>query len=109
MDSRQYYSFSLFCLLCMMPVCLSAQGKKISYQDLRRPAGATMYHTPVGLCEDYPEETTNLTVIRNDMEAMKKADVHLLRIAFGWDGIMAEKDKYDWLFWDDYVKMAVDE
>ncbi|UCE07336.1 MAG: cellulase family glycosylhydrolase, partial [bacterium] len=62
-----------------------------------------------GLCEDYPEETTTLEIIRNDMELLKRTGVNLLRISFGWDAIEAKKDQYDWLFWDDYVKMAVDE
>src|SRR5690606_21769511 len=61
------------------------------------------------LCEDYPEETTTMEIIKGDFEFLKKHGVKLLRISFGWDAIEAEEGKYDWLFWDDYVKMAVDD
>jgi polysaccharide biosynthesis protein PslG len=82
---------------------------QLLYDKLIRPADAVYYHVPVGLCEDYPEETTTLEIIRNDMEFLKAAEVNLLRISFGWDGIEEEKDVYNWLFWDDFVRMAVDE
>jgi len=79
------------------------------YDRLFRPAGVEYYHVPVGLCEDYPEESTTLDGIRKDFEFLKNSNIDLLRISFGWDAIEAEKDKYDWLFWDDFVKMAVEE
>ncbi len=85
------------------------QNHKLIYEQLLRPADAKFYHVPLGLCEDYPEETTTLEIIRNDMELLKRSGINLLRISFGWDGIETAKDQYDWLFWDDYVKMAVDE
>lgn len=88
---------------------LSAQSAKISYADLLRPPGHTYHHVPIGLCEDYPEESTTPAIIRGDMELLKRSGIKLLRIAFGWDGIEGKKGAYDWLFWDDYVKMAVDE
>jgi len=70
---------------------------------------AEFVHIPVGLCEDYPEETTTMEIIYNDMELLKRTGVDLLRISFGWDAIEAQKDQYDWLFWDDYVKTAVNQ
>jgi len=79
------------------------------YDTLIKPTDVEYYHVPVGLCEDYPEETTTIGIIRNDMEILKAAEVNLLRISFGWDGIEEEKDVYDWLFWDDFVRIAVDE
>ena len=33
----------------------------------------------------------------------------LLRVSFGWDAIEEEKDEYNWHFWDEFVRMAVDE
>lgn len=86
-----------------------AQNHKLIYDQLRKPQDAVYYHVPIGLCEDYPEETTTLEIIRNDMELLKRSGINLLRISFGWDGIEEEKDKYNWRFWDDYVRMAVDE
>jgi len=64
---------------------------------------------PVGLCEDYPEETTTMQIIRNDFEFLKKYGIKFLRISFGWDAIEEVEGKYNWLFWDDYVNTAVNE
>ncbi len=88
---------------------LQAQTRKGIYDELLRPTGALMYHVPVGTCEDYPEETTTPELIHNDMEMLKRAHINLLRISFGWDGIEDIPGKYNWLFWDDYVKSAVDD
>src|SRR5512147_1801761 len=85
------------------------QSKNLIYDQLERPDNAAYYHVPVGLCEDYPEETTTMTIIKNDFEFLKKHNVNLLRISFGWDAIETEKGKFDWLFWDDFVRMAVDD
>lgn len=82
---------------------------KLIYDQLLRPESAEYYHVPIGLCEDYPEETTTMEIIRGDMELLKRTDIDLLRISFGWDGIETAKDQYEWLFWDDYVKMAVED
>ena len=85
------------------------QNHRLIYDQLLRPVDAEFYHVAIGLCEDYPEETTTLEIIRNDMELLKRGGINLLRISFGWDGIETAKNEYDWLFWDDYVRMAVDE
>ncbi len=86
-----------------------AQPSAPSVDRLLRPADASFYHTPVGLCEDYPEESTTLDIIRGDLEVLRRSGVNVLRISFGWDGIEAEKDVYDWMFWDDFVRLAVDD
>lgn len=86
-----------------------AQTETLIYDALMRSELAAFYQTPLGLCEDYPEETTTLEIIRSDMELLKRSGVKLLRISFGWDAIESEQDQYDWLFWDEFVRMAVDE
>jgi hypothetical protein len=88
---------------------LWAQPRHTIYDQLRKPEGAQFYHVPIALCEDYPEETTTPELIHNDMEMLKRAGINVLRISFGWDGIESTKGKFDWLFWDDYVKTAVDD
>jgi polysaccharide biosynthesis protein PslG len=100
--------FTLFLSLLFV---LSVSYKGISqtktiYKQLIKPQAAKYFHTPIGLCEDYPEETTNREKIDNDMKVLKTTGVHLLRIAFGWDGIEGQKGKYNWLFWDYYVNTA---
>lgn len=87
----------------------SAQSGKGIYDQLLRPQGAEFYHVPIGLCEDYPEESTTMEIIRGDMEMLKRTGIRLLRISFGWDGIETERGKYHWGFWDEYVRIAVDE
>jgi hypothetical protein len=96
------------CLLLLSGIA-TAQPRPVPYEHLFRPHGAEYYHVPIGLCEDYPEETTTPALIKNDMESLKLSGIHLLRISFGWDGIESTKGKYDWLFWDEYVRMAVDD
>ena len=94
---------------CFAGSALFAQTEKLIYEQLVRPQDAVFYHVPIGLCEDYPEETTTLQIIRNDMELLKRSGINLLRISFGWDGIQPAKDQYTWGFWDDYVRIAVEE
>jgi Cellulase (glycosyl hydrolase family 5) len=84
----------------------SAQQLPPGYDRLFRPADAALYHVPIGLCEDYPEETTTPEIIRGDMEFLKRRGINLLRISFGWDGIETARGEYNWLFWDEYVRMA---
>jgi hypothetical protein len=100
--------FLCFLLSCFIVVTFAC-GKRSPYSQLVKPEGVAYYHVPIGLCEDYPEETTNLEIIRSDMELLKRAGIGLLRISFGWDAIEAEQDRYNWLFWDDFVRIAVDE
>jgi hypothetical protein len=88
---------------------LFAQKDKLIYDRITQNRSSEYYHMPVGLCEDYPEEITTTEVFRNDFEFLKKHGINLLRISFGWDAIEVEQGKYDWLFWDEFVKMAVDE
>jgi hypothetical protein len=63
----------------------------------------------LGLCEDYPEETRSLERARADLAAARAAGAQVLRIAFGWDSMEQERGHHDWSFWDEFVRMAVDE
>lgn len=62
--------------------------------------------TALGLCEDYPEETRSLAAARRDLAVARDAGARVLRVAFGWDAIEAEHGRYDWSFWDDFVRTA---
>jgi len=88
---------------------LPAQSSNNIYGKITENRTGEFYHMPVGLCEDYPEETTTRQTYTNDFKFLKDNGVKLLRISFGWDAIEVEKGKYDWLFWDDFVKTAVDD
>jgi len=93
----------------LLLLAINALAARPHYDRLFRPAKTADYHVPVGLCEDYPEETTTLEGIRKDMAFLKKSHIDLLRISFGWDAIESVKDQYNWLFWDDFVRIAVEE
>jgi hypothetical protein len=66
------------------------------------------YYQPAGLCEDYPEEATTLTKIRQDLETVQQTGAKLLRFGIGWDAIQEGPDQYDWQFWDRLVALAPD-
>ena len=83
-----------------------AQSKKFVYKNLLRPSGADYYHMNVALCEDYPEWNTTHKKIDKDMVVLKKSGIHILRIAFQWDAMEPSKGKFDYLFWDYFVKSA---
>jgi hypothetical protein len=97
----------IFAALCT--AAAPAQIAGLQYESLVRPAGAGVHRVPIGLCEDYPEETTTPAILRGDMELLKRSGIRILRISFRWDGIEPAQGQYNWLFWDDYVKMAVEE
>jgi hypothetical protein len=78
------------------------------YDQLTRPDNASYYHVPLGLCEDYPEETTTAAIYEGDFQLLNELGIDYLRISFGWDAIETAEDEYDWLFWDDFVETAVD-
>jgi hypothetical protein len=90
-------------------VAAPALAQPAHYARLLRDDAADFFHVPLGLCEDYPEETTTAAIYNADFDLLDRAGIDLLRISFGWDGIEATEDTYDWLFWDDYVRTAVDE
>ena len=87
----------------------SSIQEKLMYDKLLTKNNSEFYHMPLGLCEDWPEETTTREIYINDFKLLQRSGIKYLRISFGWDAIEYEKDKYDWLFWDDFVKTGVEE
>jgi hypothetical protein len=71
------------------------------------PPTTPLRHVPLGLCEDYPEETRSLEEARRDLRVLEAAGVDLLRVSIGWDGVEPQKDVYDFAFWDAFVDLAV--
>ncbi|MBC8402032.1 MAG: cellulase family glycosylhydrolase [Candidatus Marinimicrobia bacterium] len=106
---RNHFIWVLFAAAVVFTYNPASAKNKFVYDQLLKADRGGYQLTPVGLCEDYPEETTTLDIIRADMELLKRSDVKFLRISFGWDGIETAKDQYNWGFWDDFVKIAVDD
>jgi polysaccharide biosynthesis protein PslG len=73
------------------------------------PRSSFPHQPAIGLCEDYPEESRTLAEAREDLQRTRESGGAVLRIAFGWDAMEPEPGAYDWSFWDDFVRMAVDE
>lgn len=63
-----------------------------------RPAAWTV--VPIGLCEDYPEESRSMDEVRRDIALMASAGVGVLRVSIGWDGLEPTRGHYDLEFWD---------
>jgi hypothetical protein len=63
----------------------------------------------VGLCEDYPKSSRSLEHARRDLETCRESGAKVLRIAFSWLDMEPTPGTYDFSFWDDYIRMAVDE
>lgn len=92
-------------LVCLCLSCASPQPQTTSVETGSKP----LRQMVIGLCEDYPEESRSLTNARRDLQVLATNDIHVLRIAFGWDAMEPEPGKYDWSYWDEFVRMAVDE
>jgi beta-glucosidase/6-phospho-beta-glucosidase/beta-galactosidase len=71
------------------------------------PPPAAYRRVPIGLCEDYPEESRSLEQVREDFELMRRLGIDTLRVSLGWDAIEPERDRYDFEFWDAFVDLAV--
>jgi hypothetical protein len=65
-------------------------------------AAAPWTVVPIGLCEDYPEETRTMDEVRRDIALMTSAGIRVLRVSIGWDGIEPARGHYDLKFWDDF-------
>jgi class 3 adenylate cyclase len=74
--------------------------------DAARPASASFRQVPLGLCEDYPEETRSLAEVGHDLTVLDAAGIDVLRISIGWDGVEPQRDRYDFAFWDAFVEQA---
>jgi hypothetical protein len=66
-------------------------------------------HVLIGIGEDYPKESRSLGAAQRDLEVLKTNGIHVLRISFAWDAMEPERWRFDWSFWDDYVRMATEE
>lgn len=64
---------------------------------------------PIGLCEDYPEESTSWERVRADFAVLRAAGIADLRISLGWDSIEPRDDAFEWAFWDEFMRIAVEE
>jgi len=81
----------------------------VALADAQPPSHAALRTIEIGLCEDYPEETRSIEQARRDFEALRAAGITHLRISLGWDGIEVEDDRFDWAFWDEFIRVATDE
>jgi len=95
------------CVVFLLTICLGCVSQKPAAHNATR--SQSFQHVAIGLCEDYPEESRTLSAARRDLEVLATNNLRVLRIAFGWDAMEPEPGKFDWSFWDDFVRLATDE
>jgi len=93
--------------MCM--AWLSAGCVATNESRCQTPADKAFRVLPIGICEDYPEESRSIAAARRDLEVAATNGLRVLRIAFGWDAMEPERGQYDWSFWDQFVRMATEE
>jgi hypothetical protein len=93
-------------VLALCVGCTPAPARAPDGARSSAPPDAPFARVPLGLCEDYPEETRSLDEARRDFELLQAAGVRVLRVSIGWDGVEPERDRYDFGFWDAYVELA---
>ncbi|HWQ91417.1 MAG TPA: beta-galactosidase, partial [Clostridia bacterium] len=110
MSARRFSGFLLL-FLVLQTACSRLDNTRTRAPATRVPLAAAhqFYQVPIGLCEDYPEESRTLTSARKDLELLKRHQVPVLRIAFGWDAMEPERGRFDWSFWDEFVHLATEE
>jgi hypothetical protein len=63
--------------------------------------------TPLGLCEDYPPESTTLERLNRDFTLLTSIGSDVLRVSFGWDDLEPTPGKYVFDGTDRFVDLAV--
>jgi hypothetical protein len=94
----------MFFALCLACGCATKEHTAVHISQAQSFARVT-----IGLCEDYPKESRSLAAARHDLELLKTNGIHVLRISFSWLDMEPEPGKFDFSFWDDFVRLAVDE
>ncbi|MFT3765872.1 MAG: cellulase family glycosylhydrolase [Minicystis sp.] len=82
------------------------QTRAFPYSRAAGTDAAGFYDEPVGLCDDYPEETTTSAKIQRDFAAVAATGARVLRFGMGWDGIEERSGHYDFRFWDEIIGTA---
>lgn len=77
-------------------------GCRVRPATLRDLGPPPLVVVPLGLCEDYPEESRSMAEVRRDIALMTGAGVGVLRVSIGWDGIEPQRGHYDLAFWDSF-------
>jgi hypothetical protein len=91
--------------LCVGLHCWASCTPRAAEAPLPEPR-ARVRQVPIGLCEDYPEESRSLDGVRSDFEALRAMGVHTLRVSLGWDELEPAPDRYEFSFWDAFVELA---
>jgi hypothetical protein len=68
--------------------------------------GAGWRRVPIGLCEDYPEETRSRAELERDLALLADTGIDVLRVSIGWDEVEPDNDRFDFRFWDEAVALA---
>src|SRR4051812_9245748 len=105
-------SLRIAALAAALVACAAPHGegprpaRAFPYSRAASTDAAGFYDEPVGLCDDYPEETTTTAKIQRDLAAVAATGARVLRFGMGWDGIEERRDHYDFRFWDEIIETA---
>ncbi|HVU49230.1 MAG TPA: beta-galactosidase [Polyangia bacterium] len=96
-------------VLSLLVAGCPAAPARVSAPAAARGARAALRVVPIGLCEDYPEESRTLAAARADLDVLAAAGVRTLRVGIGWDDVEPEPGRFEWAFWDAFVDLVVRE
>jgi hypothetical protein len=88
------------------PVACRAPAVNVGADRAAIATGQPWRQVPLGLCEDYPEETRSRAEVEQDLALLARAGTSVLRVSIGWDGVEPQRGHYDFAFWDDFVARA---
>ncbi|MFL5306163.1 MAG: beta-galactosidase [Polyangia bacterium] len=88
--------------LCLVVTLLAGCVRRPSAPTAHASTAGPLTVVPIGLCEDYPEESRSMAEVRRDMALMASAGVRTLRVSVGWDGVEPARGQYDLAFWDSF-------
>jgi hypothetical protein len=112
MRAHPSFSRAVRCIAGMALVSLHVAGCSPLPPEPRaavRPADTNFHSITIGLCEDYPKESRTLAAARRDLALLATNHIAVLRIAFSWLDMEPAPGRFDWSFWDDFVRLATDE
>jgi len=109
-NSRRFFYRTILRVVSLVAcLCLSCvQPRRAGLRELAGPATA-FRQVLIGVSEDYPEGSRTLEIARRDLETVSTNGLRVLRISFDWSSMEPEPGRYDWSFWDEFVRMAADE
>jgi polysaccharide biosynthesis protein PslG len=95
------------CWLALLALSCTAPPSPESAGAQAKSSGLAFRETPLGLCEDYPPESTTPERLVRDFRLLQSLGARVLRVSFGWDDIEPSPGHYVFDDTDRFVDLAV--